>query len=132
MNFHNCSDCPFGITFSQCHAMMEIEDLKNKTLQEISDLMNLDKSTVSKTIDNLHRRGYVLREIPPDNRRTVRLSLTAEGQNIASRVNRVNDTFFGLALQVLPEEELVQFIRNFSRVAEEMERLNAGFRNFNQ
>lgn len=46
------------------------------TLNELSECMMLTKSTVSGIIDRLEKQGIVIREIPEDNRRIVRLSLS--------------------------------------------------------
>jgi DNA-binding MarR family transcriptional regulator len=48
------------------------------TLQALSEHMNLTKSTVSGIVDRLEKQGVVTREIPKDNRRIVKLSITEE------------------------------------------------------
>lgn len=54
--------------------------LKNPyiTLNEMSELLGLSKSTVSGIVDRLVGQGVVIREIPENNRRIVRLSLSPE------------------------------------------------------
>jgi DNA-binding MarR family transcriptional regulator len=128
LNFHNCSDCPFGITFSQCHTIMEMQGKEPRALQDVSYVLNLDKSTVSRTVDNLFRKGYISRIIPENDRRSVNLSLTDEGRKVARNVNEVNDDFFSKALKVIPQKELDDFFRIFDMLAEEMDRLSKDFR----
>jgi len=48
------------------------------TLKELSEKLSLSKGTVSGIIDRLENQGIVVREIPKDNRRIVRLSLSSK------------------------------------------------------
>jgi DNA-binding MarR family transcriptional regulator len=107
---------------------MELEDKMPKTLQDVSYTLNLDKSTVSRTIDNLFNKGYVSRKIPEGDRRSINPSLTDEGLRVAGSVNEVNDDFFHRALKVIPENELDNFFQIFNILTEEMDRLNKDFR----
>ena len=63
---------PQSMTISQLHSTPYI------TLKELSEKLSLSKSTVSGIIDRLENQGIVIREIPKDNRRTVRLSLSPQ------------------------------------------------------
>lgn len=44
--------------------------------------MNLTKSTVSGIVDRLEKQGVVIREIPKDNRRIVKLSISEDFKKI--------------------------------------------------
>lgn len=63
---------PQSMTIRQLHSTPYI------TLKELSEKLSLSKGTVSGIIDRLESQGIVVREIPKDNRRTVRLSLSTE------------------------------------------------------
>lgn len=65
-----------GLSSTQMLVLYEIYDHPNMTLQELCNSLGLPKSTVSRLIDNLVERTYVDREIPKDNRRTVRLQIS--------------------------------------------------------
>ncbi len=124
LNLHNCSNCCSGVTLAQCHALMELDSHKSLTLNELSDRLYLDKSTVSRTIESLVSRGMVTREIPRENRRTVNISLTGEGKEVCNRIHKESDAFFEAVLDSIPEEDLPAFMRSFEIVAKKMIQLN--------
>ena len=68
-----------GTTVSQCHAIVEIGRINEITLNELAILLGLDKSTMSRTINNLVDSGLVIRELHAEDRRYVTIKLTDEG-----------------------------------------------------
>ncbi|MDP4090219.1 MAG: helix-turn-helix domain-containing protein, partial [Bacillota bacterium] len=52
-----------GITFSQCHALIEIGRAKNISLNELAELLNLENSTMSRTVNNLVTSDLAKRDI---------------------------------------------------------------------
>jgi DNA-binding MarR family transcriptional regulator len=69
-----------GISLSQAYAIHELDHGGGLSQQELAERLYLEKSTVSRMIADLERKGLVERERDPDNRRTYRLRLTAEGR----------------------------------------------------
>jgi len=90
LNASECCSC--GITTAQCHALVEVGRRKDLSLKELAEILALDKSTVSKTIDDLYRKGLITREPLESDRRTIKLNLTHEGlhhfKNIENDMNR--------------------------------------------
>lgn len=68
----------YGFTLPQIGVIFKLNTDPFISLQGLSEHMGLSKSTVSGIIDRLVAQGVVLREIPPENRRMVRLSLSQE------------------------------------------------------
>jgi MarR family transcriptional regulator, organic hydroperoxide resistance regulator len=64
-----------GFTVTQLSLMFVLYRDPNIMLNELSEKMGLSKSTVSSMVERLEKQGVVVREIPKDNRRIVRLSL---------------------------------------------------------
>lgn len=67
-----------GFTITQVSLMYILHRNPDLMLNELSDKMGLSKSTVSSMVERLEKQGVVIREIPKDNRRIVRLSLSPE------------------------------------------------------
>jgi MarR family transcriptional regulator, organic hydroperoxide resistance regulator len=65
-----------GFTIAQISLMHVLHHHPNLMLNELSEKMGLSKSTVSSIVERLEKQGIVIREIPEDNRRIVRLSLS--------------------------------------------------------
>lgn len=68
----------YGLTVPQLGVIFVLNKHPFITLNEVSERMGLSKSTVSGIVDRLVARGIVIREIPEDNRRIVRLSLSPD------------------------------------------------------
>ena len=65
-----------GVSLAQCHTIMEIGDHETTSLAELTKLLNLDKSTLSRTVDGLVKLGIVERIIDPDDRRYIQVTLS--------------------------------------------------------
>ena len=68
----------WGFTEPQLNVIFHLYMMPSITLNELSDQIGLTKSTVSGIVDRLAKQGVVTREIPKENRRIVRLSISAE------------------------------------------------------
>lgn len=58
-------------------------------IDELSQEVIMDKSTVSRIVDRLERAGYVERLSAPHDRRAVYAAMTSEGRNALRHVTRV-------------------------------------------
>jgi len=68
----------YGFTEPQLAVIFHLYHMPSITLNELSEHMMLTKSTVSGIVDRLTKQGVVTREIPKDNRRIVKLSISEE------------------------------------------------------
>ena len=102
-----------GVTPGQCHVILEIEALAQATTQELSRALDLDKSTLSRTIDGLVNIGLVQRSPHPQDRRSILLSLSTRGAATADRINQANDDYFARVFQRIPVERHDRVIRDF-------------------
>ncbi len=60
------------------------ENLNNK---QIAERMNLSPSRLTRIIDGLVAKGYIVREIEPNDRRNMRVSLSGKGILIVQQLN---------------------------------------------
>jgi len=80
-DFHEIASVQFRkykFTAPQAMTIRQLHNTPYMTLKELCEKLSLSKGTVSGIIDRLENQGIVVREIPKDNRRTVRLSLSPE------------------------------------------------------
>jgi MarR family transcriptional regulator, organic hydroperoxide resistance regulator len=75
----------FGITGPQLWAVKTLSANGSLSLGELSEKMYLHPSTISGVVDRLERKKYVLRDRGQDDRRVVKVKLTAEGQRLAKK-----------------------------------------------
>ncbi|MDP3447947.1 MAG: MarR family transcriptional regulator, partial [Eubacteriales bacterium] len=67
------------LSMAQCHALVEIGRAKCISLVELAKLLNLDNSTMSRTVNNLVNKEMVERELDPSDRRYITINLTPNG-----------------------------------------------------
>ena len=80
--------CCFDISITQSHAFERLMRRGPMTLQELGHELFLDKSTISRMVASLERRGYVRRRPNPDDGRSVLLELTRRGARVAETIDR--------------------------------------------
>jgi DNA-binding MarR family transcriptional regulator len=68
-----------GVSFAQCHAMAAIRQAGKISLNDLAGGIGLDKSTVSRTVDNLVNNKMAVRAPVRSDRRCVTIRLTAKG-----------------------------------------------------
>ncbi|MBL4933224.1 MULTISPECIES: MarR family winged helix-turn-helix transcriptional regulator [Clostridium] len=87
-----------GITTSQFMVMFEIYNNKDISLIELSEKLDLPKSSVSRLVDQLVNKEIVIREIPKENRRTVKLSISPEflkSTDVCNITSELNESIIG-------------------------------------
>ena len=112
--------CCSGVTFKQCHTLLAIEDEENTNIGDLSKVLNLDKSTTSRTVDSLVNLELISRIIPEDNRRCTVISLTPKGKKLCESINEINDNFFSSIFEDFNTQEILQFADLFERTSQNM------------
>lgn len=113
-----------GITVAQCHALLEIGSQKEITLVDLSLLLSLDTSTLSRTIDGMSRADLVERKPNPDDRRYMIITLTEKGYKIYNEINQTFDHYYSDILGAIPaarQEQVLESIEILSKALAEKE-----------
>lgn len=101
-----------GISIAQCHAIVEIGRRGRITLVELADLLGLDKSTMSRTINNLVEADLVLRELDMENRRYVIIQLTDNGRTVFKSTEESMNSYYQSILSSIPEDKRNQVLES--------------------
>lgn len=120
IGFQNNNCCNTGISMVQCHLLLDIEQNPETSIKEIAERQNLDKSTISRTVDGLFNIGLINREPNPESRRQTLISLNNNGKNACCNINNINDSFFGDVFNSLSDEEVNCFNKVFRKVTDKM------------
>lgn len=99
----------YGFTGPQIGLIMSLHKNPFSTLNELSESLGLSKSTVSGIVERLVCQGVVIREIPENNRRIVRLSLSPEWQKNNALYELMNKYIYGV-LENATKEEMSKII----------------------
>ncbi|HET6450736.1 MAG TPA: MarR family transcriptional regulator [Spirochaetia bacterium] len=65
-----------GVTFAQCHLLLEVERRGRTSVTELATALELDKSTLSRTVDAGVKAGLIDRSVDPSSRRQQVICLT--------------------------------------------------------
>lgn len=101
-----------GITFAQCHILVDLGRARKQSVNDLAEALRLDKSTVSRSVDNLVNTGLVLREPDPADRRYVALRLSEQGGQIVADLEQRMENYFAEIIDVLPAEKREQVLES--------------------
>ncbi len=78
--------CGHDISVAQCYALETLVKQGALRLQALADEMYLDKSTTSRVVDSLERKGYVVRLADVEDRRAIQIQATLRGQSLYQNI----------------------------------------------
>ena len=115
------NESPFDLPLSFRHVLIEL-DLKNQLTQlELTEILILDKSTVSRMIKKLINYKLVGATIDESDKRSKLLTLTAEGKKVVNEIHQAAITNVGRALKILPLRERAQIADSLNLYATALE-----------
>jgi MarR family 2-MHQ and catechol resistance regulon transcriptional repressor len=112
--------CCFDVSVPQCYALEAMVKDGPLTLGELAERLYVDKSTASRIVDALERKGYLGRAPHPTDARALSLSATPAGTRL---VRKIRDSLIEEARAVLSElspafrREAVQFLTRLTLAA---------------
>lgn len=101
-----------GVTIGQCYAILEIGLAGEISLIDLANLLNLDKSTMSRTVNNLVQQELVERITDQSNRRYIKIKLTKLGQHALDKINTVFDAYLKSVFADISENKREQVIES--------------------
>lgn len=105
------TDC-CGLSMAQCHAVVELGRRNNISLGSLAQSLNLENSTVSRTVNNLVNGSLAERTEDSTDRRYVAITLTEEGQQVYKSIENGMDEFFDRIMNRIPEEKQEQVMES--------------------
>lgn len=110
-----------GISLAQCHAIVEIGRKETISLVDLSGLLGLDKSTMSRTINNLVESDFVIRESDRKNRRYVIIQLTEKGRSVFKDIEESMETYYRDIFNTIPESKREQVLESIALLKKAVE-----------
>lgn len=83
--FANYSDShirELGLTSPQFDVIATLGNTEGMSMKDIADATLVTKGTLTGIVDRLAKKGFVRREVPPENRRSFTIVLTPEGETL--------------------------------------------------
>jgi DNA-binding MarR family transcriptional regulator len=106
-----------GVSLAQCHVLMELGLGGGMTIAELAEIIKLDKSTLSRTIDSLVQTGLVDRTIDPADRRYMQIKLTEQGHKVFNDINTGCNQLYLKVFDLIPTAKHKQVIDNLGLFA---------------
>ncbi|MEU5878800.1 MarR family transcriptional regulator [Spirillospora sp. NPDC047279] len=110
--------CGVPVPVSEAHALMELARVPHLAQYELGERLDLEKSTVSRLVGQLHRRGWLRREQAADDARISLLSLTDEGRHTAAQLAAARSRRFARLLEGIPADRHADVLHALRQLAE--------------
>lgn len=111
-----------GVTLTQCHAIGEIGRGGALSLNELADRLGLDKSTMSRTLNQLVELGYADRTADANDRRYVTISLTDEGASQFDKIESFSERVHKSVMHHVPEDQREQVVESLQILVQAFEK----------
>ena len=95
--------CGISVSVSEAHTLTELARTNGLTQSELVGFLRLEKSTVSRLIKGLDKRGWIERTTHPADGRAQLLTLTSEGKKKATQIVKARRERFAALTRALPE-----------------------------
>lgn len=81
----------------------------NLSIKEIAEIMRVSGSAITQLVDSLVKAGFLMREVNPRDRRTLRISLTDDGRSKLEEFKKFHRENLGQVLSPLSDQDLETF-----------------------
>lgn len=120
---------PLGLSSAEGNILLHMwlhgqEMEQDRLVQEL----DISKPAVSRTLQSLEDKGFVVRRPDPGDRRVQRVFLTAKARAIGPQVEHAYNQIFAQATRGISPEELDTFTRLFNRMSQNLTNDPAGSR----
>lgn len=127
-NINNTDCCCCSVNRTQCFLIVEIGRKPGISVKELAELLRIDKSGVSRFVEDLVQKEYVERKASPEDRRYVTLQLLPKGQQRFEKIEQDMYRKFRQVLEQIPEnkrEQVVESLRLYSEACLAVEEHNS-------
>jgi len=111
-----------GITRLQFFVLKIVMENPGIGLNELSEKIYSVTSTTSGIVDRMVRAGWLNRERPSSNRRSIMLTLTPEGEELRERLLEIREAEITRALAQIPAEDVVALQRIHKQIVNIIQR----------
>lgn len=112
---------PLGLSSAEGNVLLEMLTGGDGLLQEqLVEKLDISKSAVSRALDSLERKAYVVRHHHPSDRRGRLVFLTLRAQRLGPHLERVYEDLFDAASRDIDDREIAQFTDLFRRVSDNL------------
>jgi len=85
----------------------------------------MEKSSLTRMVDDLEKKGIVFRKTDPDDRRKVLVSLTEKGRDCYNRLSQITTEMAEEILQFVDDEDVENFMHSLETMVKVMRKIDA-------
>lgn len=109
---------PLEITYSEYALLLRLFDCEGASQEELSRVLQTDKSAVARTLKLLEQKGFIRREKDAQDRRIKRIRLTEYGRMQHPFLMAVMNSWVNYLIDTLSPQDISCVERNFRTLAE--------------
>lgn len=109
-NINSADCCCCSVNKTQCFLIVEIGRKPGISVKELADILRIDKSGVSRFVEDLVQKKFVERKPSTEDRRFVTLNLLPKGQERFEKIEHDMYYKFKEVLEQIPEDKQEQVV----------------------
>lgn len=111
------SNVELDINKTQTNILMLVYEYTEKSMSEISLMTGLEKSSFTRSVDCLVKKGFITRNSPENDRRKIKLSLTDKGLKAAKLIRNDFNTYLDSLISDFSEKEKKEFFESLTTIS---------------
>jgi len=92
----------YDISVAEWRVLVHLTQMSEISVRDIFTRVDMDRARVTRAVQRLQARGFVLKLVNEKDRRLVRLTLTDQGQEFAAELSRLASDFEARILAAMP------------------------------
>lgn len=110
----------YGITLVQSWVLFHLAGREGSSIKDIAAAIQLDSPVVTGVVDRLVKEGLVIRQEDPNDRRSVKISITVRGNEIVGEISPAVAEYNQRIRSIVQEDELSAFERALAALEAEL------------
>lgn len=120
------SKLELDINKTQTNILMLVDENNEKSMSEISLMTGLEKSSFTRSVDYLVKKGFITRNSPENDRRKIKLSLTNKGIKAAKLIRNDFESYLDSLISNFSEKEKQEFFESLTTISRYMYKILDG------
>ncbi len=104
------------LSITEIHTLVAIGTGRPKTMTHVANILGISVSTLTTAINKLVKKSYVERVRDEEDRRIVKIHLTAQGIDAVKAHEDFHETMIGEAVSHIPDDRMQEFIASIDNI----------------
>ena len=93
------------LSHRESEVLLALERNPSRTQDSIADILQIDKSSVTRCLSSLEEKGLVVRTVNPTDRRATSVAPTEKALALAPKIREINGSWAGFMQDAMTQEE---------------------------